>query len=340
MAGFVPVVLHEPSSLERALATVDAAADTISALGGRVLVLAASTGEEGYEKTGRLDKGRMGGLGRGIDRAMASAGERGLLVALHPHHGTVVERPEDVERVLDVSDVGVCLDTGHVMVAGGDPVAIARSAGSRVIHVHLKDADATIAERVAAGDLGYHAAVAAGLYRPLGEGDVDIRGVLRTVEESGEAVWYVLEHDEVLDHEPEPGSGPLLNARREPRVPGAGVGGGGLTDGEVVQDARAIARREGGWFDEEEIGGAGVLVLACATAACTGDDRGGDGDGNGDGNGAVNQRDFRFVVVTHGQASDPFWSVAANGVDAAAEDMGARSSTRRPRRSTWSAMAS
>jgi simple sugar transport system substrate-binding protein len=28
------------------------------------------------------------------------------------------------------------------------------------------------------------------------------------------------------------------------------------------------------------------------------------------------------VVVSHGQASDPFWSVAANGVDAAAEDMG------------------
>ena len=214
VAGFVPVVLHDPSSLAHELARVDAAADTISALGGRVLVLAASTGEEGYEETGRLDTAGWAALGRGIDRAMASAGERGLLVALHPHHGTVVERPEDVERVLDVSDVGVCLDTGHVMVAGGDPVAIARSAGSRVIHVHLKDADATIAERVAAGDLGYHAAVAAGLYRPLGEGDVDVRAVLRTVEESGDAVWYVLEHDEVLDHEPEPGSGPLLNARR------------------------------------------------------------------------------------------------------------------------------
>lgn len=37
---------------------------------------------------------------------------------------------------------------------------------------------------------------------------------------------------------------------------------------------------------------------------------------------AVMQRDFRFVVVSHGQASDPFWSVAANGVKAAADDMG------------------
>jgi inosose dehydratase len=214
VAGFVPVVLHDPSSLEGELAKVDAAADTISALGGSVLVLAASTGVEGYEEVGRLDTAGWAALGRGIDRATASADERGLRVAVHPHHGTVVDRPEDVERLLDVSGVGVCLDTGHVMVGGGDPLAIARSARSRVIHVHLKDVDASIAERVAAGELGYHAAVAAGLFPPLGEGDVDVRAVIRAVEESGDAVWYVLEHDEVLDHEPEPGSGPLLDARR------------------------------------------------------------------------------------------------------------------------------
>jgi simple sugar transport system substrate-binding protein len=64
-----------------------------------------------------------------------------------------------------------------------------------------------------------------------------------------------------------------------------------------------------------------LLALALLGAACTGD--GDEGDGDGDGNGdAVTQRDFRFVVVTHGQASDPFWSVAANGVNDAAEDMG------------------
>jgi inosose dehydratase len=100
------------------------------------------------------------------------------------------------------------------MVGGGDPVALARAAGSRVVHVHLKDVDATLAERVTAGDLAYHSAVGAGLYRPLGDGDVDVRAVLRIVEESTEGVRYVLEHDEVLDREPEPGSGPILHARR------------------------------------------------------------------------------------------------------------------------------
>jgi inosose dehydratase len=214
VAGFVPALLHDRSSLEGELARVDAAANRISSLGGDILVLAASTGGDGYEAAGRLDADGWAALGQGIDRVVASAGERGLRVAVHPHHGTVVERPEDVEHLLDVSDVGLCLDTGHVMVGGGDPVALARSAGSRVIHVHLKDVDAAIAGRVTSGDLGYRAAVGAGLYPPLGEGDVDVRAVLRTIEESGRAVWYVLEHDEVLDHEPDPGSGPVLNARR------------------------------------------------------------------------------------------------------------------------------
>jgi simple sugar transport system substrate-binding protein len=60
-----------------------------------------------------------------------------------------------------------------------------------------------------------------------------------------------------------------------------------------------------------------LLVLALFGAACSSN-----GDEGENGGGAVKQRDFRFVVVTHGQASDPFWSVAANGVQAAAEDMG------------------
>src|SRR5438046_8418962 len=38
--------------------------------------------------------------------------------------------------------------------------------------------------------------------------------------------------------------------------------------------------------------------------------------------GSAQTSPFRFVVVTHGQASDPFWSVVKNGVDQAAKDMG------------------
>ncbi len=76
-----------------------------------------------------------------------------------------------------------------------------------------------------------------------------------------------------------------------------------------------------------------LFALMLVVAACGDDDSttettaGGDGgttttaDGGG-GDGQVSQRDYRFIVVSHGQSSDPFWSVAANGVSAAAADMG------------------
>lgn len=42
------------------------------------------------------------------------------------------------------------------------------------------------------------------------------------------------------------------------------------------------------------------------------------------GAGSPERAGLRFVVVTHGQASDPFWSVVKNGVDQAAKDMGVK----------------
>jgi inosose dehydratase len=71
-----------------------------------------------------------------------------------------------------------------------------------------------LAEQVAERRLGYHDAVRSGLYPPLGDGDLDVAAVVRTLEESGYAGWYVLEHDEVLDHEPADGAGPILDVRQ------------------------------------------------------------------------------------------------------------------------------
>jgi inosose dehydratase len=214
VAGFVPAVLHDEGELRRGLDAVVASADLIAGLGGRVLVLAASRGGEGYEADDPLDRDGWSALVRGIAAIARLAEDRGLQVAVHPHHGTLVERAEDVERLLESSDVGLCLDTGHLMVGGGEPLALARAAASRIVHVHLKDASTALAEEVGAGRLGYRDAVRAGLYRPLGDGDLDVAALVRALEESGYDGWYVLEHDEALDREPEVASGPIRDVRR------------------------------------------------------------------------------------------------------------------------------
>ena len=214
VAGFVPAVLHDPSRLDRELHAIRADAQTIADLGGEVLVLAAASGRSGYESADRLDEEGWRVLADGITRAAGVARDLGLRLAVHPHRGTVIQRPDEVDRLLDWTDVGLCLDTGHIAVGGGDPLELARRAASRVIHVHLKDVDTALAGRVVAGELGYRSAVREGLYRPLGDGDLDVIAIVRTLEESGYAGWYVLESDEVLDREPPPGAGPIEDVRR------------------------------------------------------------------------------------------------------------------------------
>ena len=215
-AGFVPALLHRREHRPAALEAITAAAVTLAAAGGDVLVLAAELGNRGggYERSAELSSSEWTALLEGIDQARQVAAAHGLALALHPHYGTAVERRADVERIIARSDVPLCLDTGHLVVGGADPVEVARAANGRVVHVHFKDVDAELAGRVRAGDLGYRAAVARGLYRPLGDGDVDVRGVVRLLRSAGYAGWYVLEQDVVLEVEPADGEGPARAAAR------------------------------------------------------------------------------------------------------------------------------
>jgi inosose dehydratase len=209
VAGFVPAVLHEPGRLEAELHRVAGQADLLAAAGAEVLVLAAGTGRDGYEAGTDLDDESWASLVVGIGRVIDVGSERGLAVALHPHQGTVVEGPQQVERLLESSPVSLCVDTGHLLVGGADPVELTKVARDRVAHVHLKDVSADLAERVRRGRMGYRDAVAAGMYRPLGSGDVDVGAIVSALEASDYDGWYVLEQDTVLKGAPEEGTGPV-----------------------------------------------------------------------------------------------------------------------------------
>ena len=138
----------------------------------------------------------------------------GLTLALHPHAGTVVESAADVTRVLEATDVGWCLDTGHLLIGGGDPVAFARDHADRVVHVHLKDVDAAVAARYRAGELTLIGATQAGLFCPLGRGDASIAQVLEELNAHGYERWLVLEQDAAITgEEPPVGSGPVLDVQ-------------------------------------------------------------------------------------------------------------------------------
>ncbi|GAA2008150.1 sugar phosphate isomerase/epimerase [Catenulispora subtropica] len=211
VGGFVPAVLHEPG--HDPWPAVKQALYGFATTGADVLVLAAATGQDGYDSRPGLDDSGWRRLFWNLDRLRGRAAELGIRACLHPHVGTMIETGEDVDRLLDRSVTPLCLDTGHLMAGGGDPARVAREAPERIMHAHLKDVDAALAARVRDGGLTYHDAVRAGLYTPLGTGDADIAGVVGALEGNGYQGWYVLEQDTVLDSEPGDGAGPLAAVR-------------------------------------------------------------------------------------------------------------------------------
>jgi inosose dehydratase len=196
VGGFVPVVAHDPD--RDPLSEVGTLFDDFVAAGGDTVVFAAVDGRDGYDSRTELDAKGWQTLCRNLDRLAAAAVLRGLRPALHPHVGTLVERDTDLDIVLDGCGIALCLDTGHLMVGGVDPLAVARLAAQRVAHVHLKDVDAAIAARVRSGVLSYTDAVKVGMYRPLGRGGAHVAEVVSALEAAGYDGWYVLEQDRVL----------------------------------------------------------------------------------------------------------------------------------------------
>lgn len=210
VGGFVPVVLFDES--HDPVDDLAGPLDSLVAAGAGVVVLAAATGADGYDARPELSERQWETLLTNLDRLTEVVAERGLKAVLHPHVGTMVENRAEVDRVLSGSRIPLCLDTGHLLIGGTDPLQLARQVPERVQHCHLKDVDAALAARVQAGELTYTEAVAAGMYVPLGQGDVDIAGIVTALQDSGFDGWYVMEQDTILTGEPE-GEGPLADVR-------------------------------------------------------------------------------------------------------------------------------
>ncbi len=196
IGAFCPVRLHDPATDIRAVATD--LLSTFGALGATVMVLAADSGLEGYDGRELLDDRGWATLVENVAVISDLAAERGVTVCLHPHVGTMIETGDEVRRFLDRTAAPICLDAGHLLVGGTDPVALARDVPDRVAHVHLKDVDPDVLDTVRSGQRTYTQGVAAGMYRVLGQGSIDLRGIVESLENAGYRGWYVPEHDRML----------------------------------------------------------------------------------------------------------------------------------------------
>lgn len=122
----------------------------------------------------------------------------GIQLAYHPHIGTIIESDDDVDNLMSNSDksVGLLLDTGHSILAGGNPVALTEKHAGRVIHFHGKDAREHILKKALDEDWSFLRSVMAGVFTVPGDGIIDFQTILRTLKLSGFAGWLVVEAEQ------------------------------------------------------------------------------------------------------------------------------------------------
>jgi inosose dehydratase len=137
-------------------------------------------------------------IATGLERVGERCRQENIVLAFHNHAGTFVETAEELEELCQRADpalVQLCLDVGHLIVGGGDPVQAIQRYGQRVAYIHLKDVDPRVLERLRSGQGGFMDGLRWRVFSELGSGCLDLAGVVGALRQQGFEGWVVLEQD-------------------------------------------------------------------------------------------------------------------------------------------------
>jgi inosose dehydratase len=216
VAAFVPVALARAEAIEEGVARAVRTARLLNEarraarvgqVGEPLLVLADDNASvpNRTARAGRirpedgLTPAQWDGFAQRAEHVAAEVRRRaGLRTVFHHHCAGYVETPEEIDALLSRTDpalLGLCLDTGHLMFAGGDPLTALSKYGDRIRHVHFKDCEPALAAQSRVEGWDYHTSVRRGLFCELGRGVVPFAGVLDALRARDYAGWIVVEQD-------------------------------------------------------------------------------------------------------------------------------------------------
>jgi inosose dehydratase len=130
--------------------------------------------------------------------ALAVRRETGLRTVFHHHCAGYVETPAEIETLLSLTDpslIGLCLDTGHYRLGGGDPLQGLRKHADRLWHFHFKDYHPGVAKSAIEEVWNYFGAVRHGIFCELGKGEIDFPALVNELNRMGYRGWGVVEQD-------------------------------------------------------------------------------------------------------------------------------------------------
>lgn len=202
---YVSLPVTDDGLANRAFVVANDALDQLLDAGGEVLCVAVDGSPERDALSGRVDasaprwpEDAFEGLATILDHLAGDASD-GVRVVFHPHVASWVEAPDEVDRLATLlrgTRAGLCLDVGHYTVGGGDPVEAIERHGTLIRHVHAKDVDRAVLSRLRSGELvGMWPAIRERIFTELGNGVLDLEGVVAALDRIGYDGWIMVEQD-------------------------------------------------------------------------------------------------------------------------------------------------
>ncbi len=193
---------RQPAEIERALGV----ARTLSAMEVRELILGIRGSAQRIALAGRVPRDGSAGLtgtqwrilADGIHALAKACEPLGVRLAVHPHAGSYVETRPELETLFSVTDaqaLGLCVDAGHLVYGGADPVEVVETYGPRVWYVHIKDVHPGVLALSTGNGLGFLGALRSYIFCDLGRGCVDLRRFMAALRQADYSGWMVIEQD-------------------------------------------------------------------------------------------------------------------------------------------------
>jgi inosose dehydratase len=138
-------------------------------------------------------------LTEGLNRLGERAQEKGMSLTYHHHMGTGVQTAAEIDRLMESTQPGLLdllYDTGHLVFAGEDHLAVLNKWGRRIKHVHLKDVRPAVVAMIKRDQKSFLAAVKAGAFTVPGDGSVDFVPVFEALKDFGYQGWWVVEAEQ------------------------------------------------------------------------------------------------------------------------------------------------
>ena len=135
----------------------------------------------------------------GLDRLGAIALEYGISLVYHHHMGTVVQTPEEIDRLMAGTDpklFSLLYDTGHLAYTGADYLGVLKKHVDRVKHVHLKDIRPDVVAEVKKRHLSFLQGVRMGTFTVPGDGCIDFKPVFDILDKAGYEGWLLVEAEQ------------------------------------------------------------------------------------------------------------------------------------------------